>query len=227
MCCGCCIFVHVWNSDFLAHVQYFYICEALISTTTKQTVIIMRAIFLLLLLLVFLYTSEAKIHSCANCRSGLLCCNDLNSGKATCYDPAVYQCNNGNRLCPKGYLSCGRACYLPTIYQCNSGNRLCPLGFLSCGNSCYSPSQYACSSNNQLVNKCVPGICGNLLCCPANGGCYNPNHLSCQNSGLFVRCLGIPSNDPSVCNGHGVCDGLDVCKCTNGWSGPNCFTPPP
>ncbi len=52
------------------------------------------------------------------------CCKDLNNnnGNPTCYNPALYQCNGGDRLCPIGRLSCGKACYDPEEYQCVNGN---------------------------------------------------------------------------------------------------------
>lgn len=194
--------------------------------TYPKQIIKMKSIIVIALILAFYVYS--CMGTCTNCGPNDGCCNDLNNngGRPTCYNKATHQCNNGNRLCPLNFLSCGLACYSPASYQCNSGNKLCPVNFLSCGDACYSPSQYACV-NGQLVNQCVPGACGQLLCCPVNGGCYNPNHFACTNEGLFVRCFGIPSNDPTVCNGHGTCNGLDICVCRDGYTGPNCFVPPP
>lgn len=101
----------------------------------------------------------------------------------------------------------------------------CPPGNECCGNSSYDPFYNACI-DGQLVNNCVPGACGNAACCPVNGDCYNPIHAQCTNEGIVVKCLGIPSNDPSVCNGHGACKALNTCVCSGGWSGYNCETPP-
>ena len=160
---------------------------------TSKPINKMKPIIVIALILVcYVYACAG---ACTNCGPNDGCCNDLNNngGNPTCYNKDTHQCNNGNRLCP--------------LYN------------LSCGPDCYSPYWYACA-NGQLVNKCVvPGSCGNLACCPVNAGCYNPNHFACTNDGLFVKCFGIASNDPSVCMGHGTCDGLDHCVCKDGYTG--------
>lgn len=192
-------------------------------------------LFILVSVLVAYYccisTSQGAppILGCSHCSPGDQCCNDLNNnnGGPTCYNPTTHQCNNGTRLCPLNHLSCGKACYLPSQYQCNSGNRLCPLGFESCGSSCHRPYDFACINNETLVNNCVPGECYPLSCCPVNGRCYIQNVFICTNQGLFPICFGIPSNDPTVCNGQGACLGFNSCTCTEGWTGVQCTIAPP
>lgn len=103
----------------------------------------------LLILVFYIHSSkEYSVQTCSHCPPGDLCCNDLNSngGRPTCYNRSTHQCNNGNRLCPIGHLSCGRACY--------------------------NQFQYACV-NGRLVNNCVPGACGALSCDPLTGQCFD------------------------------------------------------
>ncbi len=158
------------------------------------------AILVLLLASCLVYTSYAA----CNCYIATdECCNDLNNnnGNPTCYNPALFQCNGGNRLCPKGRLSCEKACYDPAVYSCVN-NQLVPAG---------TQPPNRCSVNN--------GGCNNLACCEYGGGCYNPNHQACTPNGLVWTCFGVPANSPSVCGGHGQCVGLNACQCDPGYSG--------
>ena len=44
--------------------------------------------------------------------------------------------------------------------------------------------------------------------------------MDCEYQSL--SCFGLPSTDPEVCSGHGVCVGPDECACDLGWTGEDC-----
>jgi len=48
-------------------------------------------------------------------------------------------------VCPGDQGSCGESCYDPALYTCDNG-QLCPLGMLNCNGACYSPSEYHCEA---------------------------------------------------------------------------------
>jgi len=66
-------------------------------------------------------TTGAAI-SCANTFCGTsACCDDAVTGPQCIYQPSLYTCASGVRLCPVGDGECNLNCYDQSLYYCNNG----------------------------------------------------------------------------------------------------------
>jgi len=138
-----------------------------------------------------------------NC-AGYACCPDEDTGPVCIYQPSLYTCASGKRLCGTGEGVCGTACYDASMYTCENGvitqiqtgssapptgapgSPLC--GTVSCnGNQCcndsvlgpvciYQPALYTCASGTRLCGT-GQGVCGTT--------CYDASMYGCRNGNLF------------------------------------------
>jgi len=166
------------------------------------------------------YCSSGQIEQlpasgCTNVNCGPYpCCDDLYSGPQ-CYNPSLYTCVNGVKLCGEGLGECNGVCFNPNLYYCNNGQltQLSPCAQLNCGQyaccndiysgpQCYDPTLYSCVNGVKLCGEGL-GEC--------NGVCFNQNLYYCNNGQLaqLAPCSQLNCGQYPCCN--------DI------YSGPQCY----
>jgi len=168
--------------------------------------IVCQSAFIYLHRVAFIGFAQGQSACGSSCSASDLCCNDFVNGPA-CYDPSLYTCANGNRLCGVGEAACGSICYDPSAYSCSGGelqqggtaNPLfcspfnfnpCEAGLSCCAETCFEPSEYTCL-NGAL---CPPG---NSLC--GESQCFDPSVQECCNDQLYLLGTSVCSQSTAEC----------------------------
>jgi hypothetical protein len=114
--------------------------------------------------------------TCATTACGTsACCEDQVTGPQCIYQPTLYTCADGVRLCPYGDAECNLTCYNSSIYYCNNGVvTQIPVSPTTTGGS---------STTGKNAGTCATTNCGTSACCEdqvTGPQCiYQPTMYSC------------------------------------------------
>jgi len=169
---------------------------------------------LIFVICTFFAVSYAQTTCATTDCGGYACCEDEVRGPACIYQPDLYTCASGIRLCPTGYGVCNTGCFDQTLYYC-SNNVLYQLPASATVSSGSTGSASGSSTTgNAPVTACgsIAADCGSYQCCNdsvTGFQCvYQPDLYTCfQNIRLC-------SKGDGVCNT--VCYDASNYICVNG-----------
>jgi len=156
---------------------------------------VVNVIFAISTVFALLHCASAQSCSSINC-AGYACCPDEVLGPVCIYQPSLYTCASGVRLCGTGEGVCNTVCYDASMYYCNNGviTQL-PSGATTAAPTTAAPTTSAPTTS--APNSCTNyDRCGPNPCCPdevLGPLCYNPALYTCASG---VRLCG---------SGQGVC----------------------